>query len=370
MPNALMSMNPTLNVGAGIDIGNAFLTAESIKGQQIKNELYRRQLDNIGGEQQKLATEKLEFIHKGLPGVSFEEKDAWGDWVTRSPAEGGMGMNPVLVSFVKTATTPEDWENKKIAALGKGMELLTYNKALIDGSKINIYKDLDNGTHEALKVTPQEYVSGKYEEKGYKIGELKGTETKPQYVHTTVRGPGGQTKIVSFKQGEQFTPEPGWSLDKPEKQETDMVTLYGPEGATKRIAVPKGTTYTPEEGWSLATPSTKETPEEKRLNSIKTNFFSTIAKANNIKAGVGILPEMAPNKDKIADQEYDRARLLAQEYIAAGGNAADLGITMPAANPEPVLKKLDPATAKQILTQAGGDKVKARLIAKQQGYEF
>ena len=69
----------------------------------------------------------------------------------------------------------------------------------------------------------------------------------------------------------------------------------------------------------------KLTKGEKKLQGLAKTFYQTIGRANSARMGVGqFIPD--PNREKVAAQEYKRAKELVKQYVKRGGKLSDLGI--------------------------------------------
>jgi len=65
--------------------------------------------------------------------------------------------------------------------------------------------------------------------------------------------------------------------------------------------------------------------KETQLKDLASRFSQTIGRANSATMGVGqFIPD--PNRQSVAQKEYERAKILAIQYIKAGGKLSDLGI--------------------------------------------
>lgn len=314
-----------------------------------ENPNYLKDRFEMKSKKEKLQFEK-DLLDWGVKSLSYIDYNEYPQF--RQTALS-YGFNPAIL--------PESFENEEAfekfrvkAAIGA-----PEYKKMMEGNAFTISKLNDNGTISEIKVKSREEAKP-YIEQGYQIGTLKGTSTKPQYEHKPVYNEKGQiTGYKSIEKGKDFTYEAGNFGNKPEsaKPAWEHVTVYGPDGKTERIAIEKGQKYVPPEGWSLdAPPSTS--PEQKKLEDIKKNFFTAVNRANQAKMRVGqFVPD--ENSEGIAEQEYNRAAQMVQEYLAAGGQPEDLG-----------LKPLTAQEARKILDETGGDANQARALARQRGYIF
>lgn len=72
-------------------------------------------------------------------------------------------------------------------------------------------------------------------------------------------------------------------------------------------------------------PKFKETKKKDNLKELSKNYFQAIGRANSAQLKVGQFVQ-DPNSEAVAQQEYERAKALLDQYTKAGGNPADLGI--------------------------------------------
>jgi len=149
----------------------------------------------------------------------------------------------------------------------------------------------------------------------------------------------------------------------------EQKTLYGPQGQTRNVPVQKGTEYTPPKGWSLAKPEKLQkepTPQQAlmRISGIR-KTMATLDKTNEITAMIiAANPELAGMVGQKIDDD------LKQQLMDAWNDELDyLYRFVPKSTKKPK-RELNVETARKILQEAGGDKGKAREIAKSRGYTF
>jgi len=70
-----------------------------------------------------------------------------------------------------------------------------------------------------------------------------------------------------------------------------------------------------------------------KLEKIKSNYFTTIGRYYSSKRGVGQYIT-DPNKEKVAEEAATAADIIAQQYVASGGDIKDLGISETGPAPE------------------------------------
>jgi len=146
------------------------------------------------------------------------------------------------------------------------------------------------------------------------------------------------------------------------------------------------------EGWAWGKAEDLESGDGdagKRADELKTDFFKQISQYNSAARGENILSEAMGEKGiRIAKESFSRALVIGRQFKQAGGDVAELGLTEAAIRGAVVaevidqqtaeaalnnlfgatLKLTDPVQAKKYLDAAGGDKEKAREIARQHGW--
>jgi hypothetical protein len=71
--------------------------------------------------------------------------------------------------------------------------------------------------------------------------------------------------------------------------------------------------------------SPKEKQKRKRLDDLSQRFFQQIGRYYSAKRGVGQFIQ-DPNKEAVANEALESAKLIAQQYVEAGGDPRDLGL--------------------------------------------
>uniref|UniRef100_A0A6H1ZK24 Uncharacterized protein n=1 Tax=viral metagenome TaxID=1070528 RepID=A0A6H1ZK24_9ZZZZ len=208
-------------------------------------------------------------------------------------------------------------------------------------------------------------------------GELQKREQPRTF--KVIYGPNNQTKMVGVT-GDTELPE-GWSFDKPAKDKN--LTFRTETKAVGNLTFSREVGRDTETGeikyrgdWG-SEPSKRERPEKPEYTSKQAlSRISTIDSAiSRMKASgtidtaiaiqnpelAGLLNTQDPEavKQAIASLENER------EYVSQFAPEKDV----PKAKPI-IAKQLDQTTAAAILQEAGGDKAKAREIAKKRGYSF
>lgn len=149
-----------------------------------------------------------------------------------------------------------------------------------------------------------------------------------------VTDPAKQNAIMS--QIFRAAPRMGINVKEPVEKEEDKPTyehhtIYGPGGATRRISYKKGQDYTPPAGWSLSKPAKPEKGEEKaktkKLTDIASDYQQAIGRYYSLMSGVGIMSEaLGKQNQKMAEEAKVQADNLAKQYKDLGGDVADLGV--------------------------------------------
>jgi len=213
------------------DYGNVLRTGAAIKGAESRNALTQMQIQDYPEERNWLKKQRG-FIEEDRGLAAEDRKRALSDrlrrmkredieWERKSLETATSGLAKVdsvndYAAFYPFATSPD--------GLGINPQLLEDPSSFIRADGTPDEKLFDQ--YRISKVREGKDVIKEYE--AFNLPE------KATYDHVTLYGPKGQTKRISIRKGDQYTPPDGWSLSKPgtdkeytvQQQIDDAVTFY------------------------------------------------------------------------------------------------------------------------------------------------
>ena len=269
----------------------------------------------------------------------------------------------------------------KIEAIDKMLRIVSNKTTLAnhDAVSANVHKQLGISPEQgqagqnAAQIAQEATAAGQdpetYYQTVYKPKQLMTWEQKFELMKEQVKANQPKSPIVgsaAWEEAERKKAEIKGEFTKPTYEQK---TLYGPQGQTRNVPVQKGTEYTPPKGWSLAKPEKLQkepTPQQAlmRISGIR-KTMATLDKTNEITAMIiAANPELAGMIGQKIDDD------LKQQLMDAWNDELDYLYRFAPKSTKKPKRELNVETARKILQEAGGDKGKAREIAKSRGYTF